>query len=198
MDSETKARMFDPFFTTKFTGRGLGMAAVLGIIRGHRGAVDVQSTVGEGTTITVLIPASEQTAHSLTWDIGTQEQWTSSGTVLVVDDEPQVLELVSKLLMRVGFSAVLSRDGREALEIFGRQSDSIRLVLLDMMMPRTSCEETIQEMRRIHKDVPIVLTSGYSEQDAARQIGEDEIAGFLQKPFRAQVLYEVVRRAIEA
>jgi PAS domain S-box-containing protein len=197
MDSETKARMFDPFFTTKFTGRGLGMAAVLGIIRGHRGAVDVQSTVGEGTTIAVLIPASEQAAHSLTWDMGAEEQWTSSGTVLVVDDEPQVLELISKLLMRVGFSAVLSRDGREALEIFGRQSDSIRLVLLDMMMPRISCAETIHEMRRIQKEVPIVLTSGYSEQDGARQIGEGEIAGFLQKPFRAQVLYEVVRRAIE-
>jgi PAS domain S-box-containing protein len=198
MDSETKARMFDPFFTTKFTGRGLGMAAVLGIIRGHRGAVDVQSTVGVGTTITVLIPASEQAAHSLTRDIGTQEQWTSSGRVLVVDDEPQVLELISKLLMRAGFTPVLSRDGREALELFGHQSDSIRLVLLDMLMPRMSCAETIREMRRIHKDVPIILTSGYSEPDATRQFHEDEIAGFLQKPFRAQVLYEVVRRAIEA
>jgi FixJ family two-component response regulator len=84
------------------------------------------------------------------------------------------------------------------LEIFERQSDSIRLVLLDMMMPRISCAETIHEMRRIQKDVPIVLTSGYSEQDAVRQIGEGEIAGFLQKPFRAQVLYEVVRHAIKA
>ena len=196
MDDETQARIFDPFFTTKFTGRGLGMAAALGIIRGHGGAVKVQSQVGAGTTFTVYLPASQLEAGTPVVTPESEEAWHGSGTVLVVDDEPQVLDLVCKLLVRAGLSPVLARDGREAIEIFEQQAEHINLVLLDVTMPRLSGAETFRAMQRIRSDVPVVLTSGHSEQDAVEQFSEEGLAGFLQKPYRAHTLYGLLRRIL--
>ncbi len=197
MDGETLARIFDPFFTTKFTGRGLGMAAVLGIVRGHRGAVDVQSTVGKGTTFTVLLPASSKAPDSRVADPEMNLAWKGTGTVLVVEDEPEVLALVEKLLTRAGFDPITCRDGQEAIALFRKQAGSIRFVLLDMTMPRMSCVDTVRALQAIRRDVPIILTSGYSESEAAQTFEKDGIAGFLQKPYRATALYDVVRAAIE-
>lgn len=197
MDGETMARMFDPFFTTKFTGRGLGMAAVLGIVRGHRGAIDVRSTQGKGTTFTVHIPASAQSPRLPEPDEGAPARYVGSGSILVVEDEPQVLELVNKLLTRAGFLPIPSRDGQEAVEVFSRTANTIRLVLLDMTMPRMSALDTLRALRAIRSDIPIVLTSGYSESEAAQRFNEDGVAGFLQKPYRAATLYDVVRKALE-
>jgi CheY-like chemotaxis protein len=197
MDEDTLARLFDPFFTTKFAGRGLGMAAALGIIRGHGGVINVQSKVGTGTHFTVLLPASDQSPAVPTGQGEYDESWQGSGTVLVIDDEPQVLDLVRKLLVRAGFTPLLASNGHEALEIFEQRSDSIRLVLLDMTMPRMGGPEALRLVRRIRSDVPVVLTSGYSEEDAREQFGAEGPAIFLQKPYRAQALYEVLRRVLE-
>lgn len=196
MDRDTLARMFDPFFTTKFTGRGLGMAAVLGIIRGHRGAIDVRSAVGEGTSFTVLLPASTKAPRSQP-SAGTEEaEWRGSGTVLVVEDEPHVLDLVVKLLTRAGFSALPCADGTEAVQAFQRNAEDVRLVLLDMTTPGTPTPDAIRAIREVRQNVPIILTSGYSKSDDVQQFENDGIACFLQKPYRATTLYEAVRKAI--
>ena len=159
MDAATIARMFDPFFTTKFVGRGLGMATVLGIVRGHGGAIDVESTPGKGTRIRVFFPASAQAApaslRSASVDAGMR------GVVLVVDDETNVRTSTQLLLEDLGFEVIVACDGVEAVSVFRAQSSRIGAVLLDLTMPRMDGMETLRELRAIAPEIPVVLTSGY-------------------------------------
>jgi PAS domain S-box-containing protein len=196
MTQETLDRIFDPFFTTKFTGRGLGLAAVLGIVRGHKGAIKVYSTVGQGTTFKVLFPATEQTAPKST--PRSVSQATSVGeTVLVVDDEQIVRRTAKAMLERYGYSVVLAENGKEAVELYKVLSDKIDLILLDMTMPVMGGEETFRQMKTIRADVRVILSSGYNEAEAIRRFTGKGLAGFIQKPYSALTLTEKVRSVLQ-
>lgn len=193
MDRETKSRIFDPFFTTKFTGRGLGMAAVLGIIRGHQGAIKIYSEVGRGTTFKVLFPAIEEPASGYSAPSTLQIDWRGEGVVLVVDDEEAIRVLARKTLERSGFEVLLAPDGREALEVYRARMDDIRVVLLDVTMPHMDGQETFRELRRIRQDVIVILSSGYNEKEATEQFAGKGLAGFIQKPYRPHELITLMR-----
>jgi two-component system cell cycle sensor histidine kinase/response regulator CckA len=198
MSEETRARIFDPFFTTKGTGRGLGLAAVLGIVRGHRGALKVQSAVGKGATFTVLFPATIGPAQLEPARTVEASEWRGSGLVLVVDDEESVRGLTRQMMERMGFTVLTAADGREAVELFRKESERIRLVLLDMTMPYLDGGETFREMKRIRTGVPTVLSSGYSERTATNRFGGNGLSAFIQKPYQYQQLLAVVRKALSA
>jgi PAS domain S-box-containing protein len=195
MSQETVDRIFDPFFTTKFTGRGLGLAAVLGIVRGHRGAIKVYSTQGQGTTFKVLLPATEQ--HATRHLPAASVQRASGGeTVLVVDDEQIVRRSAKAMLERYGFGVVLAENGREAVELYKVLGDKIHVVLLDMTMPVMGGEETFRHLKTLQPSVAVVLSSGYNEVEAIRRFAGKGLAGFIQKPYSALSLVEKIRAVL--
>ena len=196
MDPDTLNRIFDPFFTTKFTGRGLGLAATRGIVLGHRGAIRVRSVVGEGTTFTLLFPALEAAAatRSVTRASAT---WRGSGTVLVIDDEPTVRRVTRAILQRSGFDVIEAPDGVEGLAKFEQHRDTIRLILLDLTMPRMDGEETFRRLRLLDPEVRVVLMSGYNSQNVTAHFVGKGLAGFVQKPFSADDLEAQVRTVLD-
>jgi CheY-like chemotaxis protein len=190
MNEETLARIFDPFFTTKFTGRGLGLAAVLGIVRGHRGAIRVHSHPGMGTTFKVFFPVTKgQAIPRRTVPVF---DFRGTATVLVVDDEAVVQRLASTTLERYGYEVLLASNGKEALDMVGSAGNRISLVLLDMTMPVMSGEETLAKLRTLCPSVKVIASSGYNEIEALRRFGTG-ISAFLQKPYRATQLVEKVK-----
>lgn len=186
MTPGTKAKIFEPFFTTKFTGRGLGLAAVLGIIRGHKGAIRVYSEVGQGTTFKFVIPAIEAPAEALQRELDAPLVWTGRGTILVVDDEETVRAVTSEMLNSIGFEVITACDGREGVEVFARNCERITAVVMDLTMPHMNGEEAFREMRRMRGDLKVILVSGYSEQDATARFAGKGLAGFVQKPFKLE------------
>jgi CheY-like chemotaxis protein len=193
MDAETIEKVFDPFFTTKFTGRGLGMSAVLGIMRGHKGTLKIYSEVGKGTTFKVFFPANELPDNDLavrSKDEAEEKDWRGSGTVLIADDEETVCVVGKQMLERMGFSVLTAPDGREALKVFREHTDEIVCVLLDLTMPHMDGEEAFREMRRLHPGVTVILCSGYNEQDATQRFAGKGLAGFIQKPYNMAALRE--------
>ena len=195
MNGETLGRIFDPFFSTKFTGRGLGLAAVLGIVRGHNGALKVESLEGVGTTFRLLLPASTVIASPETTKVDPAPIWHGRGLALVVDDEPSVRHVATRMLVSMGFEVVTASTGSEAVELLGERPDAYSVVLLDLTMPGSRGDETFRELRALRADVPIILMSGYSHQEASTLFEGEELAGFLQKPFRLERLRELVRGA---
>ena len=191
MDEATKARIFDPFFTTKFTGRGLGLAAVSGILRTLRGAIRVYSTPGHGTTFYVLFPAlAESTASRQAKRMS--EPRRGSGTILVIDDEEVIRQAAKAALEKNGFEVLLAENGQAGLNLFRAQGGRISLVILDLTMPVMGGAEAFDLLRAIQPNVPILLTSGYDETDAVAGTADKDFAGFLQKPFDVNRLTEAV------
>jgi PAS domain S-box-containing protein len=198
MEAETCARIFDPFFTTKFTGRGLGLAAVAGIVRGHRGAVEVESDPGRGTRFRVLLPAVASPVAQPTRERASIEAWRATGTALVVDDDESVRELAEDVLRGTGMQVLTAADGHEGVKLFGLHADSIRVVLLDRTMPAMSGSDTFEAIREVRPDAKIVLVSGHLEERVAGDLAGRGISGFLKKPFSPETLLARVREVIEA
>ena len=195
MSPDTLARIFDPFFSTKFTGRGLGLAAVLGIVRAHNGAMKVESHEGVGTTFRLLLPASTVVASAETTVVEPAPIWHGRGLALVVDDEPSVRHVATRMLVSMGLDVETAATGAEAAEILNERPAEFTIVLLDLTMPGSRGDETYRVIRAIRADVPVILMSGYSHQEASTLFEGEELAGFLQKPFRLERLRELVRGA---
>jgi CheY-like chemotaxis protein len=196
MDDITRAKIFDPFFTTKFTGRGLGLAAVLGIIRGHRGTIRVSSHPGVGTCFQVYFPA---TGKSLERSLAalSNDSIHGSGTILVVDDEEIVRVAARTVLENFGYNILEAENGREGLRVYDRHRGEVCVVLLDMTMPVMSGVETMQKLLQMDREVVVIATSGYNESEAMQIFGSS-ISGFIQKPFTAPDLGRKIKLASTA
>jgi PAS domain S-box-containing protein len=202
MDEPTLQRLFDPFFTTKFTGRGLGMSAILGIVRGHEGAIFVDSTSGRGTTIRVLFPVKAVTPP-LPASLPPSPPAASppnpkpSGAILVVDDEQIVRRVCGQMLARAGWRILEAEDGVQAVEVFRQHAADIAGVILDLSMPRMGGIEAFRALRQIRPDVRVILSSGYSDdQRTTKMLASEGLAGFIQKPYTTEALAYEVEQAL--
>jgi CheY-like chemotaxis protein len=194
MDAATKARIFEPFFTTKFSGRGLGLAGVLGIVRAHRGVVRVESEVGRGTSVRVLLPEP----YSAVADPAppAHEPQARRGTILVVDDQSYVIEIAQAFLERAGHRVLTASGGRAAIECFRERGHQIDAVLLDLAMPDANGEQVLLELQRLRPDVRVIIATGYTDEARSERLASQGVAGFVHKPYEPEAILEQVDRAL--
>jgi CheY-like chemotaxis protein len=202
MDAKTMGRIFEPFFTTKGPGQGtgLGLASVYGIIKNHAGFIGVESEMGKGTTFTLLLPATERQVAEDKTPVAVLQHGT--GTILVVDDEAQIVKVCSRLLQKFGYDVLTAPSGKQAIELVRRYGAKISLVLLDMTMPEMSGRQTYETLQKIMPGIKVLLSSGRSIEGQAQELLDSGCDGFIQKPFDAVALsakvQEILKRAGDA
>jgi signal transduction histidine kinase/ActR/RegA family two-component response regulator len=196
MDKATREKIFEPFFSTKFAGRGLGMAAVVGIVRGHGGGIRIETGLGEGTSITVFFPATSEAEGQTSTVPGASANvsWQGRGKVLLVEDDEAAREFAHVYLERAGIEVVEAADGREATVLFQAQPDEFSCVLLDLTMPHLDGVETYSRLKRIRPDIPVILCSGYPKKAATERFSDMGLAGFLKKPYEPEELLACLAR----
>ena len=197
MTREIQDKIFDPFFTTKFTGRGLGLAAVQGIVRTHHGCIHLASAAGAGTRFEILLPCTQEAAKPLAIlpvAESAAPELSITGTVLVVDDEEMLRVAVSKMLRRERYSVIEAGDGDSALEIFRTKAAEVSVILLDMTLPGISGRKLFDELRAIRPDVRIIITTAYTKEMAANALGAQQTWEFIRKPYHIADLVSLLRR----
>ncbi len=196
MEAEDRTRIYDPFFTTKFQGRGLGLAAVAGIVRSHKGAIRLVTAPGAGSTFRVLFPAARAGAAKALRPQRRKEEFADQSAVLVVDDEEVVRDLGQRSLERQGHRVLVAADGPAAIEILRSHGSQIRIVVLDSGLPGMSGAETLVHLRELRPDLEVIVSSGYAQEEALRPFGGTPISGFIQKPYQARDLVRAVKSVL--
>jgi len=198
MDDETRQRIFEPFYTTKFTGRGLGMSAVLGIIAAHKGALQLYSQPGQGTTFKVYLPVQCGLSNAdLPLPYVPLMPWQGSGTVLLVEDEPQITMVAKSLTEALGFTVIEASNGREALELSRQNAEEITLVITDIGMPQMDGYELFNKLKELAPGLPIVISSGFGDVIATSRMAAGQVAGFLNKPYSFDQLQEILKKIVD-
>jgi CheY-like chemotaxis protein len=193
MDPATQARIFEPFFTTKFTGRGLGLSAVMGIVKTHEGALRVGSEPGKGTTFRIFFPASDARPKGASVrGLAQHADWKGKGVVLLADDEEMLRKLGGRMLKEMGFTVLTAANGREAVDLYRERGSEIDIVILDMTMPVMNGAEAFNELSRLNPDICVVIASGHVTEDITVCFEGVSPAGFLQKPFTLGRLNELL------
>ncbi len=194
MDDEIRRRIFEPFYTTKFAGRGLGMSAVLGILKAHNGAMQLSSQPGKGSVFKVFLPIQENVIiEEKSHQEITAEQWQGSGTVLLVEDEDQVRDIAKNFLEMFGFNVLEAVNGRDALEIFHKNAAEITLVVTDLGMPVMDGYELFSALKKLHPELPIIVSSGYGDSEVTSRIVSDNRVGLITKPYKPNQLRDALK-----
>ena len=196
MPKEVRERVFEPFFSTKGAGKGsgLGLATVYGIIKNHNGFIYVDSEPGRGSSFSIYLPAAEKRISKV--EPKEPDIITGTGTIMIVDDEKHVRELLKNQLEQIGYDVILDEDGSEAVKKYRKEYKRIKLIMLDMIMPKLDGRDTFLKMKQINPDLKVLLISGYSQDEKATKLLNEGVLGFAQKPFKIDKISRIIQSVL--